>query len=147
MHGGISTLCTGAMQYSFVCLFVCCSRHGKREYTRSGHQSQKGRENILEAGTNRRRGERIRTLRTRPAHRLTCQSYEGRNSTTTVACLCVAVVPPVRRTGGCKVEQVVRTLTTLAYIFLRNLSGVKNSTARVLSPAAPNHKDQTVSKW
>eukprot|EP00976_Prorocentrum_cordatum_P094895 1189967-Prorocentrum_minimum.AAC.2 len=27
--------------------------------TRSGHQSQKGRENIPAAGTNRRRGERI----------------------------------------------------------------------------------------
>ena len=32
---------------------------GKREYDRSGHQSQKGRENIPVAGTNHRRGERI----------------------------------------------------------------------------------------
>eukprot|EP00976_Prorocentrum_cordatum_P110506 1195210-Prorocentrum_minimum.AAC.10 len=32
---------------------------GEREHTRSGHQSQKGRENIPVAGTNRRRGERI----------------------------------------------------------------------------------------
>eukprot|EP00976_Prorocentrum_cordatum_P095843 1190320-Prorocentrum_minimum.AAC.2 len=31
---------------------------GEREYTRSGHQSQKGRENIPVAGTNHRRGER-----------------------------------------------------------------------------------------
>eukprot|EP00959_Pyramimonas_sp_CCMP1952_P315384 6600955-Pyramimonas_sp.AAC.1 len=31
---------------------------GGREYTRSRHQSRKGRENIPAAGTNRRRGER-----------------------------------------------------------------------------------------
>eukprot|EP00959_Pyramimonas_sp_CCMP1952_P264913 5539322-Pyramimonas_sp.AAC.1 len=30
-----------------------------REYTRSGHRSQKGRKNVLVAGTTRRRGERI----------------------------------------------------------------------------------------
>eukprot|EP00976_Prorocentrum_cordatum_P107657 1194682-Prorocentrum_minimum.AAC.3 len=32
---------------------------GEREYTRSGNQSQKGRENIPVAGTNHKRGERI----------------------------------------------------------------------------------------
>eukprot|EP00959_Pyramimonas_sp_CCMP1952_P002255 46845-Pyramimonas_sp.AAC.1 len=32
---------------------------GEREYTRGGHQSQKGSENIPVAGTNRRRGDRI----------------------------------------------------------------------------------------
>eukprot|EP00959_Pyramimonas_sp_CCMP1952_P035254 738594-Pyramimonas_sp.AAC.1 len=32
---------------------------GEREYTRSGHQSRKGRENIPIAGTNRGTGERI----------------------------------------------------------------------------------------
>eukprot|EP00959_Pyramimonas_sp_CCMP1952_P215765 4513044-Pyramimonas_sp.AAC.1 len=31
----------------------------EREYTRSGHQSQKGRENIPGAGANHRRGERM----------------------------------------------------------------------------------------
>eukprot|EP00959_Pyramimonas_sp_CCMP1952_P284204 5940650-Pyramimonas_sp.AAC.1 len=31
----------------------------EREYTHSGHQSQKRRENIPIAGTNHRRGERI----------------------------------------------------------------------------------------
>eukprot|EP00976_Prorocentrum_cordatum_P021324 435418-Prorocentrum_minimum.AAC.1 len=32
---------------------------GEGEYTRSGHQSRKGRENITVAGTNRGRGRRI----------------------------------------------------------------------------------------
>ena len=32
---------------------------GEREYTRSGHLSQKGRENTPVAGANRRRGERL----------------------------------------------------------------------------------------
>eukprot|EP00976_Prorocentrum_cordatum_P083106 1185102-Prorocentrum_minimum.AAC.3 len=32
---------------------------GEREYTHSGHQWQKGRENIPKADTNGRRGERI----------------------------------------------------------------------------------------
>eukprot|EP00976_Prorocentrum_cordatum_P059998 1175725-Prorocentrum_minimum.AAC.6 len=46
----------------------------EREYTRSGHQSRKGRENIPAAGTNRGKGERICAIRfatcpLRPPHR------------------------------------------------------------------------------
>eukprot|EP00976_Prorocentrum_cordatum_P067936 1178933-Prorocentrum_minimum.AAC.3 len=45
--------------YTFVTHFTAPIAEGERDYTRIGHQLQKGRENIPVAGTNRRRGERI----------------------------------------------------------------------------------------
>eukprot|EP00976_Prorocentrum_cordatum_P114517 1195859-Prorocentrum_minimum.AAC.4 len=44
-------------------------REGEREHTRGGHRSQKGRENILVAGTDRKRGENT------PSH--TCKGCVG----------------------------------------------------------------------
>eukprot|EP00959_Pyramimonas_sp_CCMP1952_P019592 413701-Pyramimonas_sp.AAC.3 len=59
----VSYSASGKTQAAGPCAYMCMHSEERgetsREKTRSGHPSQKGRENVPVAGTNRRRGERI----------------------------------------------------------------------------------------